>query len=61
VRPDDHSFIGQQIEKPYEIHFVSFDKDQDFENFKNDREREKFLHLKQQSISSAVMILGTRL
>ncbi len=25
IRPDDSAFIQQQIERPYEIHFVEFD------------------------------------
>jgi uncharacterized protein (DUF1330 family) len=58
VRPSDNSFIEYQIDKPYEIHLVEFDSDQDFENFKRDEERKKFLHLKEQSIKSSLMIVG---
>jgi uncharacterized protein (DUF1330 family) len=61
VRPGEHSFIESQTEKPYEIHLVEFDNNDDFENFKRDDERKKFLHLKEQSIKSSVMILGNRL
>ena len=60
VRPDDKSFIESHIEKPYEIHLVEFDEEKDFENFKHDEERKKFLHLKEQSIKAAVMIQGVR-
>ena len=60
VRPDDKSFIENHIEKPYEIHLVEFDEEKDFENFKHDEERKKFLHLKEQSIKAAVMIQGVR-
>ena len=60
VRPDDKSFIESHIEKPYEIHLVEFDQEKDFENFKHDEERKKFLHLKEQSIKAAVMIQGVR-
>ena len=60
VRPDDKSFIENHIEKPYEIHLVEFDQEKDFENFKHDEERKKFLHLKEQSIKTAVMIQGVR-
>ena len=60
VRPDDKSFIENHIEKPYEIHLVEFDQEKDFENFKHDEERKKFLHLKEQSIKAAVMIQGVR-
>jgi uncharacterized protein (DUF1330 family) len=61
IRPDDSSVIDSTIEKPYEIHLVEFDSEQDFENFKHDEERKKFLHLKEQSIKSAVLIVGTQL
>ena len=61
VRPSDNSYIEHQIDKPYEIHLVEFDSADDFENFKRDDERNKFLHLKEQSIRSSVMILGNKL
>jgi len=32
----------------------------DFENFKHDEERKKFLHLKEQSIQSVLLIKGTK-
>jgi uncharacterized protein (DUF1330 family) len=61
VRPNDTSFIEHHMDKPYEIHFVEFDDEQDFENFKKDEERKKFLHLKEQSIKASIMVLGTKL
>ncbi len=61
VRPDDHSFIGHQLERPYEIHLVEFDTEQDFENFKQDEERKKFLHLKEQSIKASILYKGIKL
>jgi uncharacterized protein (DUF1330 family) len=60
VRPGESAFIEHKIERPYEIHFVEFDAEEDFENFKHDEERKKFLHLKEQSIRTAIMILGTK-
>lgn len=61
VRPSENAFIENQIDKPYEIHLVEFQSDQDFENFKRDDERKQFLHLKEQSIRSSTMILGAKL
>ena|ERR1700690_4493879 len=61
VRPDDSSFIEHRIDKPYEIHLAAFDTEQDFERFKQDEERKKFLHLKEKSIKPSVMIQGTKL
>jgi hypothetical protein len=61
VRPDEKSFIELRMDKPYEIHFVEFDSQQDFENFKLDEERKKFLHLKEKSIKASVLFQGTKL
>ncbi|PXY41518.1 DUF1330 domain-containing protein [Flavobacterium cheongpyeongense] len=61
VRPDDKSYIESNIEKPYEIHLVEFASEEDFENFKHDEERKKFLYLKEQSIRSVLFIKGAKL
>jgi uncharacterized protein (DUF1330 family) len=61
TRPDANSFIEYRIDKPYEIHLVEFDTEADFKNFMNDEERKKFLHLKEQSIKTSILIQGTRL
>jgi len=61
VRPTKDTFIEHHIEKPYEIHLVEFDTEQDFENFQNDEERKKFLRLKDQSMKSVLLIKGTKL
>lgn len=61
VRPDDKAFIENHMEKPYEIHLVEFDSENDFENFKHDEERKKFLHLKEQSITASILYLGVKL
>ena len=61
IRPNRDSFIENNIEKPYEVHLVEFDTEQDFENFMQDEERKKFLHLKEQSIKLSLLIRGTLL
>lgn len=61
IRPQSDSFIENGIERPYEIHLVEFDSEQDFENFTNDGERKKFLHMKEQSIKSSILIHGTKI
>ena len=61
VRPNGESYIEHSMDKPYEIHLVEFDTEQDFENFKLDEERKKFLHLKEQSIKASILIKGTKL
>ena len=61
VRPDGNSIIEDNIGNPYEIHLVEFETDQDFKNFSQDEERKKFLHLKEQSVKSVLLIKGTKL
>ena len=61
IRPEDNSIIERNIEKPYEIHLVEFDTQEDFENFKKDKERKQFLHLKEQSVRSSILIQGRKL
>ncbi|TCK85258.1 hypothetical protein C8N28_0560 [Albibacterium bauzanense] len=61
IRPTENNFIESHIDKPYEIHLVEFETQQDFDNFKQDEERKKFLHLKNQSVKSSILIQGTKL
>jgi len=61
VRPDERAIIENQIERPYEIHLVEFTSNDDFDNFMHDEERKKFLHLKEQSIRSVLLVKGTKL
>lgn len=60
LRPDAKTYIECNMEAPYEIHLVSFESEEDFERFKNDEERKKYLHLKEQAIREAAMILGNK-
>jgi len=61
VRPQDDAFIENGMDKPYEIHLVEFESDQDFKNFMLDEERKRFLHLKEQSIELSVLYKGVKL
>ena len=61
IRPDENAFIEYSMDQPYEVHLVEFDTEQDFENFKLDEVRNKFLHLKEQSIKTSILIKGTKL
>src|SRR5580704_9657100 len=58
VRPGKDAYIESSIEIPYEIHLVEFETDNDFANFMKDEERKRFLHLKEQSIRSVLLIKG---
>jgi uncharacterized protein (DUF1330 family) len=61
VRPTENTFIEANMEKPYEIHLVEFATENDFENFIKDEERKRFLHLKEQSINSVILIKGMKI
>jgi hypothetical protein len=61
IRPDKNAMIESTMESPYEIHFVQFDSENDFEAFKLDKDRVKYLHLKEQSIREAWIIKGIKL
>jgi len=58
IRPEENSFVEVYIDKPYEIHLIRFESEEDFQSFMCDPERKKFLHLKEQSIRSAILIKG---
>ncbi|QNL48798.1 DUF1330 domain-containing protein [Olivibacter sp. SDN3] len=58
MRPNEASIIDAHIEKPYEIHIARFESDSDFEDFMQDEERKRFLHLKEKSIRSILLIKG---
>jgi len=61
VRPHENAFIAYTIDKPYEIHLVEFDSEEDFKKFGQDDERKRFLHLKEQSIKSSLLIQGKKI
>jgi len=61
IRPEKKSVIENNIETPYEIHLVEFESQQDFDNFKEDKERKKILHLKEEAIKSVILIQGVKL
>jgi len=61
IRPNQESIIEATIDRPYEIHLIEFDSEDDLENFKKDEERKRFLHLKEKSIQSSILIKGKKL
>ncbi len=61
IRPNEESMIECNVEKPYEVHLVEFSTEQNFENFAQDEERKKFLHLKEKSIKMATLIKGVKI
>ncbi len=61
IRPTKETFVSNEKELPYEIHFISFDSEQDFVNFAKDERRKEFLHLRDDSIRESILIKGTKI
>lgn len=61
LRPEKSSVLESAIEQPYEVHLVSFEKEEDFKNFMGDEERKSYLHLKEQSIKSVLLFKGEKI
>ncbi len=59
LRPNAESVVASADEVPYEVHVVRFDNDGDLASFARDDERQRFLHLKNQSIRSSLLIKGS--
>ncbi|MBW1298023.1 hypothetical protein [Aquimarina litoralis] len=61
IRPTKDVYISYEEELPYEIHFLSFESEEDFVSFANDKRRKDFLHLKEASIQSSFLVKGKKL
>ena len=58
IRPTKTAFIEKSWEYPYEIHLVSFQTKEDFESYRDDKERLQYLPLKNQSVEKMLLIEG---
>ena len=61
VRPEKDAYIENKIDIPYEIHLIEFGSEECFTSFMQDEERKRFLHLKEQSIKTVLVIKGEKL
>ncbi len=61
IRPEKDAYIENKITIPYEIHLIEFVSDEYFMRFMQDEERKRFLHLKDQSIETVLLIKGEKL
>ncbi len=61
LRPHERDFIEHAMPLPYEVHFISFPSTGDLEKFMKDETRKQFLHLKEESISSSLIVRGEKL
>jgi len=58
LRPTNSTFVTNSIAPPFEIHLVAFETEQDLEQYQQDEVRKSYLHLKEQSVESVVLIKG---
>lgn len=61
VRPTPASFVSGDAERPYEIHFVSFPSEADLEAFMKDDRRLTYIHLKEASVTSTLIVKGEKM
>ena len=61
LRPTKETFISEEKELPYEIHFISFDSEKKFNEFMIDDSRLEFIHLKEESVNSTMLVKGLKL
>lgn len=62
IRPTKENFIdSDQAELPYEIHFISFQSEQDLQDFLHDDQRLEFMHLKEASVRSTFLVKGSKM
>ncbi|MBA4850614.1 DUF1330 domain-containing protein [Emticicia sp. BO119] len=61
VRPDNPAYIVAEGEKPYEIHFVTFESESDLQAYMKDDGRLKFIHLKNDSVQSMLLVKGNKM
>jgi hypothetical protein len=60
IRPTSSTFVDNSIEPPFEIHLVAFENEQGLEGYTQDETRKSYLHLKEQSVKSVVLIKGSQ-
>lgn len=61
LRPSRENFIDADKELPYEIHFISFGSEQNLRDFMKDDGRLQFLHLKNESVRSMLLVKGEKM
>ena len=60
IRPDRASVLVADGEHPYEIHVISFESEEGLQQYSQDPTRAKFLHLKEASVKSQLILKGSK-
>lgn len=59
IRPTKENFVSSNTEElPYEVHLVSFDSEDDLNAYMKDDSRLEFIHLKEASVKSILLVKG---
>lgn len=61
IRPSVSSVVATTLGHPYEIHLVTFSDRKSFESYRDDPQRLKHMHLKDESVERIMLIEGTAL
>jgi uncharacterized protein (DUF1330 family) len=59
VRPTSDSVVAASIDIPYEVHVVRFKSEEDLRAFSEDGERQRVLHMKNESVRATLLVRGT--
>jgi hypothetical protein len=59
LRPEPSSKIGGTAELPYQVHIVRLETDEDLARYSQDEERQRWVHLKDSSVRSALLVEGS--
>ena len=59
LRPTPGDVIAGSIDLPYEIHLIRFPSDEALASFTADPERQRLLHLKNDSVRSSLVVRGS--
>ena len=55
-RPNEKSIMHSDGDPPYEIHIITFNSKEELQNYLENDERKKYLHLKEDSVSTILSI-----
>ena len=61
VRPAESAVIESTMDRPYELHLVTFPEKEDFLAYAGDKERLQYMHLKEGAIEKVLLIEGKML
>ena len=58
IRPSAENYVDLIEKMPFEIHFISFNSENELGQFMKDDDRLNFIHLKDESVESILLVKG---